>query len=271
MTVAGFLGLLLGLGVALSLAMTIAWLVWRRTGNSGWIDVTWTFGLGLTAIVAALIPGADGVGSRQQLAAGLVAIWSLRLGLHIAYRTWFITEDPRYAALEKEWGGDRLRQMFILLQKQALVSLPLALAVVLAAWNPAPYPAGQDFAGVLILLVAITGATMADRQLRAFRADEANRGRICDRGLWSWSRHPNYFFECLGWLAYPMIAINLDGAYPVGWLALIGPVCIYWLLRYVSGVPPLEAHMLDTRGDAFRHYQARTSIFLPLPPKAGTR
>jgi steroid 5-alpha reductase family enzyme len=250
MTIASFLGLLLGLAIALSLAMAIAWLVWRRTGNSGWIDVTWTFGLGLTAIVAALIPGAEGVGSRQQLVAGLVAIWSLRLGLHIAYRTWFITEDPRYAALEKEWGDNGLRQMFILLQKQALVSLPLALAVV---------------------LVAITGATMADRQLRAFRANKGNRGRICDRGLWSWSRHPNYFFECLGWLAYPVIAINLDGAYPAGWFAVIGPACIYWLLRYVSGVPPLEAHMLETRGEAFRRYQARTSIFFPFPPKAGAR
>jgi steroid 5-alpha reductase family enzyme len=198
----------------------------------------------------------------------LVVVWSLRLGLHIAWRTAGITDDPRYAKLLRDWGADATRQMFWLLQKQALVSIPLALAVVLAAWNPLPELRLQDFLAVLVLFAGIFGEAVADRELRRFRADPINRGRICDAGLWGWSRHPNYFFEWFGWLAYPLFAIDLSGAYPWGWLALLGPACMYWLLVHVSGIPPLEEHMLARRGAEFRRYQARTNSFFPAPPRA---
>ena len=106
--------------------------------------------------------------------------------------------------------------MFFLAQKQALVSIPLALSMVLAAWNPWPGLRLQDALGVAVLIVAIAGEGLADAQLRRFRADPANRNRICDVGLWGWSRHPNYFFEWFGWLAYPLLAIDLGGALSVG-------------------------------------------------------
>ena len=157
--------------------------------------------------------------------------------------------------------------MFFLAQKQALVSIPLALSMVLAAWNPWPDLRLQDALGVLVLIVAIAGEGLADAQLRRFRADPANRNRICDIGLWGWSRHPNYFFEWFGWLAYPLLAIDLGGQYPWGWAALVGPACMYWLLVHVSGIPPLEAHMLERRRDEFRAYQARTNAFFPAPPR----
>ena len=111
------------------------------------------------------------------------------------------------------------------------------------------------------------GEGAADRQLDVFKADPRNRGRVCDVGLWSWSRHPNYFFEWLGWLTYPVIAIDPAGAWPQGWLTLLGPLTMWLLLNFLSGVPPLEAHMLRSRGEAFRDYQRRTSAFFPLPPK----
>lgn len=95
----------------------------------------------------------------------------------------------------------------------------------------------------------------------------ANKGHICDTGLWGWSRHPNHFFEWLGWLAYPRLAIDLSGTWPWGWLALSGPAFMYWLLVYVSGIPLLEQQMLQSRGDAFRSYRAQVSPFFPLPPK----
>jgi steroid 5-alpha reductase family enzyme len=101
--------------------------------------------------------------------------------------------------------------------------------------------------------------------MKAFRADPANKGQVMDRGLWGWSRHPNYFFQWLGWCAYPVIA--LDPARPVTWLSLAAPGVMFGLLRYVSGVPPLEEAMLKTRGDLFRKYQARVSAFFPLPAK----
>jgi steroid 5-alpha reductase family enzyme len=101
--------------------------------------------------------------------------------------------------------------------------------------------------------------------LRRFRADPTHHGQVCDTGLWRLSRHPNYFFEWLGWLAYPLLAIDPAGGYPWGWLALAGPALIYWLLVHVSGIPPLEAQMLRSRGERYRTYQARTRPFLPFP------
>ena len=121
------------------------------------------------------------------------------------------------------------------------------------------------------MLVAVVGETIADRQLSGFRADPANKGKVCDVGLWGMSRHPNYFFEWLGWLAYAVIAVDPTSAYPWGWLALAGPVLMYWLLVHASGIPPLEAHMLRSRGDAFRAYQARVNAFWPGPHAARCR
>jgi steroid 5-alpha reductase family enzyme len=269
MTLTFAIAALAGVAAALALNMSIAWMIWRLSGNSGWVDTVWTFGLGVIGIGGALLPSlfaVGGVSAREMLVAALVTVWSLRLGLHIGHRTAGIVDDPRYAALIATWGAKAAPQMFILLQKQALLTIPLALSMLVAAWNPAPGLRVQDYAGAALLLVAICGAELADAQLRRFRADAANRGRICDDGLWSWSRHPNYFFEWLGWLAYPVIAIDLGG-YLWGWLALAGPACMYWLLVHVSGIPPLEAHMVRSRGDAFRAYRKRTSAFFPLPPR----
>lgn len=252
--------------IVLSAVMAMAWAVQQRTGNSGWVDTVWTFGLGALGVASALVPLGSDVTARQLLVAALVGVWALRLGLHIATRTAGIQDDPRYAALARDWGSDARRQMFWLLQKQALVTIPLALSIFLAARNPASLGAGDAVAAALLCL-AIAGAALADRQLIACRKTAGAQAGVCDVGLWAWSRHPNYFFEWLGWLAYPLMAIDLSGGYAWGWLALVGPACIYWLLAHVSGVPPLEEHMLRKHGDAYRAYQARTSRFFPFPPR----
>lgn len=251
---------------ALALIMTGAWLVQQRTGNAGYIDAVWTFGLGLVGISSALIPLAGGGAptGRQWLVAAIMLAWSLRLGIHILQRSAARGDDPRYAALIKQWGARARPEMWILLQKQALVSVPLALSIFVAAHNPAPLFRAQDVLALLLLLTAIAGEALADRQLRDFVA--SGKGGICDRGLWRWSRHPNYFFEWLFWLAFPLLAIDFSG-YPIGFIALAAPLCMYWLLVYVSGIPPLEAHMVAKHGGAYRTYQARTSAFFPLPPK----
>ena len=255
---------------ALCAIMSGAWLVWRRSGNSGWVDATWTFGLGAVGALGALAPvlWSGGITARQIVVALLVCCWSLRLGFHIVHRTARAADDPRYAKLLRDWGSNAPRRMFWLLQKQAFVSIPLALSIIIAAWNPAPGLRAADLLAVLVLALGIAGEGVADRQMRVFRSDPANRDRICDTGLWRWSRHPNYFFEWFGWLAYPLLAIDGGGYYGWGWLALAGPACMYWLLVYVSGIPPLEAHMLERRHDAFRAYQARTSTFFPAPPRS---
>lgn len=251
----------------MSAVMAGAWGVRRRSGNSGWIDVIWTFGVGAIGAVTALISVTDAELTARQLLVGvLVLIWSLRLGWHIARRTRASSDDPRYASLAREWGEAAPRRMFQFVQIQALVSMPLLATTFIAAHRPGDGLSLQDMFGASILAASIAGEAAADEQLRRFAADPANKGKVCDVGLWRWSRHPNYFFQWLGWLAYPLIAINPVGGYPWGWLALAGAACMYWLLVHVSGIPPLEQHMLRSRGELFRAYQTRTSAFFPRPP-----
>jgi len=260
---------LVAIAIALCVIMAGAWLVQQRTGNSGWVDTIWTFGLGATGLAAALFPlDGGGLSARQAVTAAFILCWSLRLGLHIAQRSKGITDDPRYAEMARGWGAEAPRRMFWLLQKQAWVTIPLALAIFLAAHDPAPGLRWQDIAAVVVLIVALGGEALADHQLHRFAKNPANKGKVCNVGLWSWSRHPNYFFEWFGWLGYPLLAIDGGSGYGWGYVALLAPACMYWLLVYVSGIPPLEQHMLRSRGEAFRAYQRRTSAFFPLPPAA---
>jgi steroid 5-alpha reductase family enzyme len=141
----------------------------------------------------------------------------------------------------------------------------LCFLFALAAQNPNPAFRIQDLTGLAILVAGIAGEWTADRQLTLFKADPRNRMAVCDVGLWSLSRHPNYFFEWLFWLAYPVIAIDLAGFNPYGWAALVAPTAMYWVLVHVSGIPPLEQHMLRSRGQAFHAYQKRTRAFFPFP------
>jgi len=240
--------------------MGIAWLVQRFTRNCGWVDAVWSAATALGGVFVALHAG----GPRSFLASAMVLLWGGRLAWHIARRTPGAPEDPRYAAFRRDWGAAFERRLFAFLMVQAAAAWVLVATVGLAAANEAPFPAAADVAAALVLAAAVWGEATADAQMQRFRA--AGTGGVCDRGLWGWSRHPNYFFEILGWCAYPLLAINRS-VHPAGLLALAGPLMMYVLLRHVSGVPPLEASMLERRGDAFRAYQARVSVLLPWPPK----
>lgn len=264
------LALVVAAAVALSALMAVAHLISDRTGKSGWTDTTWTFAVGAVGAAGALAPlTTEAPLARRIAVALLVAVWSVRLGAHILARTLHGGDDPRYAQMKQAWGARARSKMFWFLQVQAAVALPLVVSVFIAAHNPEPWPRPFDVAGILVLVAAIVGEAVADRQLRRFAADPANRGRVCDVGLWGVSRHPNYFFEWIGWVAYALIAIDLPPAYPWGWAALIGPATMYWLLVHVSGIPPLEEHMMRSRPEAFRAYQSRVSAFWPAPPRRG--
>jgi steroid 5-alpha reductase family enzyme len=241
--------------------------VQRATGHTGWVDVYWTFGTGLVAALGSLapLPAVHPPFTRQIMVAVLVAAWSLRLGGHILMRTREVGDDPRYRELIRQWGAEANKRMFLQLQAQAAVALILAVSVAVAAHNPRPNLGLSDFLGLALLVGALAGEAVSDWQLRRFKSDPASRGRICEAGLWRLSRHPNYFFEWLCWLAYPLIAIDLSGANPLGWITLLAPACMYWVLVHVSGIPPLEAHMLRTRGAQFVALQARTRAFFPVP------
>ncbi len=254
-----------GIAIALSVFMALAWVVQQRTGNSGWVDVTWSYSIGFVGAAAALWPFDDSSPARRALVGGLALCWSARLGTHIARRAAAGVDDPRYASYAREWGSEAPSRMFGFLQSQAFASVPLPFAIFLAAHTPHPGLRLQDYAGAAIMLAAVTGEAIADEQLRRFKLGPSNDGRVCDIGLWRWSRHPNYFFEWLGWLAYPVIALTPQ--YPWGWASLAAPAIMYWILVKVTGMPPLEEHMLRSRGERYREYQARTSAFFPWPPK----
>lgn len=261
-----YLGGLLAIAVSLSVLMAGAWVVQNRTGNSGWVDTIWTLSLGFVGAGSALWPiDGQSQNTRQWLVAALVVIWSVRLGSHIAARTVKIDDDPRYAAIAKEWGVDSAKKMFLFLQNQAFASIPLVFAIFVAARYPGDALRVQDYLGAVILVIGIAGEALSDSQLKTFRSNPDNKGKVNNYGLWGWSRHPNYFFEWVGWLAYPMIAIAPD--YPWGWATLLAPIFMYWILRHVTGVPPLEDQMIKSRGDKYRDYQKRVSVFFPLPPK----
>ena len=141
----------------------------------------------------------------------------------------------------------------------------MALTAYLAAATPRPGLDGRDGLAAAVFVLAFAGEGIADQQMARFKQAPANRGRICDQGLWAWSRHPNYFFEWLGWLAYPIMAI--EAGYPAGWLALSGPLIMYVLLVHVSGVPPLEAHLSRSRPAEFAAYAKNVSAFWPRAPR----
>jgi steroid 5-alpha reductase family enzyme len=264
--------LVLTLGVAAGLCgvMALAWAVQRHLQNAGWVDVFWSFGTGIAGAIAALVPlqgGHDAWPSFRALAVGgLALLWGCRLAVYLARRTATgHREDVRYARFRQEWGERFQPRLFWFLMLQAVVATLLALCVMLAGHNPAPAFRLADLAGIAVLIGAVLGEGLADRQMQQFRANQANRGKVCDTGLWSLSRHPNYFFECLAWCAYPFFAIGPH--YPWGYAALLGPAAMIWLLTKVSGIPPLEREMVAERGDAYRSYQQKVSAFLPLPPK----
>jgi steroid 5-alpha reductase family enzyme len=195
------------------------------------------------------------------MVAAMVAVWALRLGTYVALRVARSAEDPRYAELRREWGERFQVRMFGLLIIQAPITALIAVAVLFAARHAGGAFRLADAAGLLVFAVAIVGEAVADGQMKRFKADPANRGKVCDVGLWARSRHPNYFFEALIWVAYAVI--GLDPSRPLSLLSLAAPVMMFCIVRYGTGVPPLEKAMVQSKGDAYRRYQARVSPLIP--------
>jgi len=255
---------LLALGAPLALgSVFLAWLVFLKTDNAGWVDVSWALGLGALAVAFALAGPGDA--SRRLLLGLLGGTWALRLGLHLAHRVATEThEDGRYTDLRQRWGGNiRLKFLgFFLLQ--GAFNLVLATPFFLMALDPRPGLSPLLGAGAAVLVLAVLGEGLADRQLRAFKADPDSRGQVCRRGLWGWSRHPNYFFEWLVWVGWLLMALPS----PHGWLALVSPLLILHVLLKVTGIPATEAQALRSRGEAYARYQTEVSPFIPLPPRS---
>jgi len=248
--------------LGLVLAMSLAWRRQRRTGNAGVVDVLWTFGIGLLAVLYAL--AADGWGPRRLLVGVLAGAWSARLGWHLAVRVASEQEDGRYANLRRRLGQRFDGWMFWFFQAQAALAVLLSLAFLVPSLATAPGWRPQDGLAVALWLLSIGGESLADRQLRLWRANPANRGVTCRAGLWRYSRHPNYFFEWIHWTVYPVLSIGL----PYGWTLWFAPLLMLFLVLRVTGIPPTEEQSLKSRGEDYRDYQRTTNAFFPGPPRA---
>ncbi len=253
---------LIGLiGAASAVLMLLLWLLHLRIGDAGLVDVGWSYSLGGAGVWCAL--AGDGDVGRRILLACLVGFWGLRLGTHLLVdRVLSSEEDGRYAMLREKLGGRFSMAMLPFFQAQALLVAILAVPFVLAAYADRPFGV-LDIAALVVWLIGIVGEAVADMQLRAFKRDPSSKGKTCRRGLWRYSRHPNYFFEWLMWCAYALLAL----AAPWGWLGLTAPALMLFLVLKVTGIPPTEARAVQSRGEDYRRYQRTTSAFFPWFPK----
>lgn len=243
--------------IAVALLMAVLWLVQRQTSNAGIVDVAWSTSVGVLACFFCWSQ-TDGLATRRWLVSLLALTWALRLSWHVWRRVSTESEDGRYVELKRTWGDDAPWKMFRFYQLQAIGALLFALPMLLAASNRQPLE-WLDVMGVAIWILAIVGEAVADHQLATFKLDPENKGKVCQTGLWRYSRHPNYFFEWLHWWSYVCFAV----AAPFGWLTIIGPLAMLHFICNVTGIPPTEKQALKSRGDEYRRYQQTTSPFFP--------
>ena len=252
---------------AIALTMMAALWAWHfRLKDAGVVDPGWSAGIGLVSLVYALL--GTGWLPRRAAVAAMALIWSVRLTAHLALRMHGEPEEGRYRALRAEWsetGANVSRRFLFFFLFQGLLDVFLSLPMLLAVLNPEPRFSGWEIAGAALWLVSIAGESLADSQLTAFKRNPSNRGRTCDIGLWRYSRHPNYFFEWLVWVAWLVFALGS----PWGAFAALCPALMLFFLLRVTGIPATEEQALRSRGDDYRRYQRRTSAFVPWFRKPG--
>lgn len=242
-------------------AFVVLWIASLVLRDASIVDIFWGPGFALIALVAAWV--ADGSLARRLLLLAMVTAWGLRLGLHLYRRNWGHGEDFRYQRMRAHHGPRfpivSLATVFGLQAGlQWIVSLPVQIAML----APEPGLGALDLLGVVVFAVGLAFETIGDRQLTRFRADPANRGRVLDTGLWAWTRHPNYFGDAVVWWGLFTVAL----ATPYGWLGVVGPALMTFLLRRVSGVALLERSLVKTK-PGYREYVERTPAFFPWPPR----
>jgi steroid 5-alpha reductase family enzyme len=258
------LALTLGISACAVLGLMLAtYAAGTLLGRHNVADIAWGGGFALVALVSLATSGGHGRDERRALLAAATVIWGLRLAWYIFRRSRGAGEDPRYAALLGRAKGSRawsaLRVVY--LPQGALVwliSLPVQ-AGMFAARPLVPLQA----AGVLAWLCGLFFEAVGDWQLERFKADPANRGKVMDRGLWAWTRHPNYFGDSCVWTGLWILALGS----PLGLITVFSPVLMTVLLLRFSGKALLEKRMLRSKGAAYAAYLESTSGFFPLPPR----
>lgn len=249
-------------GGLLAIGFALLWAMLGRTGRSSWADFAWAVAIGVSA--AAFTGMGSGWLPRKAVVAALALIWAGRLAMHLGKRLSHEGEDGRYLAMAASLGAGYRVFMLGFFLLQAFMAWVFSLPFFVLAQNATEGFRLAEFLGLGLWLLSLAGNNIADRQLVAWKANPANKGKTCRSGLWAWSRHPNYFFEWLIWCAYPFMAIDTDA---FAWAAGVA-VFMFVMVRYVSGVPFTEQQAVRSRGDDYRRYQETVSPFFPLPPKS---
>jgi steroid 5-alpha reductase family enzyme len=231
---------------------------WAKKRNDV-ADIAWGLGFVLLAWTSFFLAGVSGL--RGLLVCILVSIWGLRLAWHIHKRNKGKVEDYRYLAWRKEWGKWfylRSYAQVYLLQGFLLFLIVFPVLFITQGWGS---PLGWfDFVGVAVWILGFYFETVGDAELARFIKNPENKGKLMQSGLWAYTRHPNYFGEVTMWWGFWLIALSL----PYGWLGIIGPLTITFLILKVSGIPLLEKKMEENPD--FTEYKRKTSMFIPMFP-----
>ncbi len=229
-------------------------------------DAIWGIGFPLTAL-GAIWFASPALGPVEYLILVLVSIWAVRISLYVGLRYWRKGhEDVRYAKWRREWGKTAVWRSYLqvwLLQPAILYLIALCYLSALASG-----PRNFDFliwVGVGLWVIGFFFEVVSDAQLKRFQSDPSNKGRVLDRGLWAWSRHPNYFGESLLWWGIWLMCFDSE----TWWWTVISPITITFLVTYVSGVAMLETFMAGRPG--WEEYKSRVPVFFPWFPKSKVR
>jgi len=242
-----------------SVLMLLTWAISVRIKNAGIVDIAWAGGFApLTWLYAYFGSGAQ---PKKIIMIAMASGWSLRLAGHLYRRVMghHPIEDARYSQFRSKWGASFNSKMLGFFQIQAVLLWVLSLPFLLVCLSQEPNVRPLEWAGLALWWIGFLGETLADRQLASFAANPSNRGKICQHGLWNYSRHPNYFFEWLIWVAYFVFA----AAQPHGLWTIYCPLLMLHFLLNVTGVKLAEEGSLKRRGEAYREYQKTTSAFIP--------
>ncbi len=248
---------------AVILMMTIGWLISLVLKNVTVVDSLW--GLGFVMIAWTTFFLTDGFFGRKLLIAMLVTFWGLRLSLYLTRRNWGKGEDPRYGSWREKSGKHfwifSLFKVF-LLQSIFLWAISISLQYGVASKSPEMIT-WLDVCGLTLWVIGFIFEAVGDWQLAAFKSNPANKGNVMDRGLWAYTRHPNYFGECLMWWGIFLIAFSAPNS---GWTVL-SPLIITVVLLKMTGIPLTEKTMVTHR-PGYKEYIQRTNAFIPWFPKA---
>ena len=247
--------------ITIVIIMVATWLLSLAIKNASIVDIVWGLGFAITSWVLAL--AIDGDSTRQILLAFMVGLWGVRLGSYLAKRNLGHGEDWRYKAMRKKKGAKfGLISLVTVFGLQGALMFIVSLPVMFGNSDSTPGVGPIAVVGIMVWAVGSLFEAVGDWQLARFKRDSSNAGKVIQTGLWSLTRHPNYFGNALLWWGIGIVGAETGS----GIIGFIGPVVMTFFLLKVSGVPMLE-RSLNKRREGYAEYAARTSMFIPRLPK----